>query len=269
MNVPRITALPGATPGARGPSFPSIAAHRGYHAADETGAGVRENSLESVVRATKAGAEWVELDVRRTVDDVLVLNHGGRFAGERIASSTLEALAAAAARRGEPRLTTLTEAARVIAESGSGLIADVKVGGAERDLVRELKLHLPPERVKVVSFRPDVLEGVEQLDPRIETGLLAPEYLTGRFLRPGHWPTSRQLLNATRRAGADFIAVHQTFLGANLLERAEKAGLDTWVWTVDEPERLGNYLRDPRIAGIITDQPTVAARTRAEVVADG
>ena len=37
------------------------------------------------------------------------------------------------------------------------------------------------------------------------------------------------------------------------------------VWTVNRPDRLAAYLDDPRVAGIITDVPALAAATRDAV----
>lgn len=46
-----------------------IAAHRGYHAT------AAQNSADSIIEASKAGFYWVELDIRKTADGVLVLAH--------------------------------------------------------------------------------------------------------------------------------------------------------------------------------------------------
>src|SRR5690625_224901 len=62
---------------------PSLIGHRGF------GSGVRngqtENSVSSVLAASEAGADWVEVDIRRTADDQLLLHHDGMIEGHAIA----------------------------------------------------------------------------------------------------------------------------------------------------------------------------------------
>ncbi len=52
---------------------PSVVGHRGFGAGAP--GGHRENSVSSFLAAARAGAQWVELDARRSSDDVLVLWH--------------------------------------------------------------------------------------------------------------------------------------------------------------------------------------------------
>jgi glycerophosphoryl diester phosphodiesterase len=96
---------------------PAVIGHRGL------GRGVvrghRENTLGSFTTAARLGMSWVEADVRRTADDVLVVAHDAAYPdGARVA----EVRAEEADRRGTLRLRTLLERlpARV------GLNVDVK-----------------------------------------------------------------------------------------------------------------------------------------------
>ncbi|GAB3455455.1 glycerophosphodiester phosphodiesterase [Streptomonospora sediminis] len=54
-------------------SAPEVIGHRGAGRGSESGR--PENSAESYRAAVAAGAEWIEIDVRRTADDALVVNH--------------------------------------------------------------------------------------------------------------------------------------------------------------------------------------------------
>ena len=83
---------------------PAVIGHRGL------GCGVvrghRENTLGSFTAAAALGATWVEADVRRTADDVLVVGHDEVYPdGTRVADVS----AAEADRRGTLRLRTLVE----------------------------------------------------------------------------------------------------------------------------------------------------------------
>ncbi|MFD0804201.1 glycerophosphodiester phosphodiesterase, partial [Streptomonospora algeriensis] len=54
-------------------SAAEIIGHRG--SGRGTASGYRENSAESYLAAVGAGAQWIEIDVRRTADDALVIHH--------------------------------------------------------------------------------------------------------------------------------------------------------------------------------------------------
>ena len=83
---------------------PAVIGHRGLGCG--TVRGHRENTLGSFTAAAALGATWVEADVRRTADDVLVVRHDEVYPdGTRVAEVT----AAQADRRGTLRLHTLLE----------------------------------------------------------------------------------------------------------------------------------------------------------------
>jgi glycerophosphoryl diester phosphodiesterase len=60
----------------------TIIAHRGASRAE------RENTLAAFARAGGLGADGVELDVRRTADDRLVVHHDPRLADGRVIVDT-------------------------------------------------------------------------------------------------------------------------------------------------------------------------------------
>jgi glycerophosphoryl diester phosphodiesterase len=83
---------------------PALIGHRGMGCGVVSGQ--RENTLGSFTTAVGLGMTWVEADVRRTADDVLVVAHDAAYAdGTRLADHP----AAEADRRGTLRLHTLLE----------------------------------------------------------------------------------------------------------------------------------------------------------------
>ena len=59
-------------------SAPTVIAHRGAREA------ARENTLPAFRLAREFGAEWVELDARRTADGVVVVHHDAQLADGRV-----------------------------------------------------------------------------------------------------------------------------------------------------------------------------------------
>ncbi|QBI52462.1 glycerophosphodiester phosphodiesterase [Streptomonospora litoralis] len=63
-------------------SAPEVIGHRGSGRGGESG--YPENSAASYLAAVGAGAQWVEIDVRRTADDALVLHHDAALPDGRV-----------------------------------------------------------------------------------------------------------------------------------------------------------------------------------------
>ncbi|WP_448624292.1 glycerophosphodiester phosphodiesterase [Geodermatophilus sp. URMC 64] len=106
-------------------------------------AGHRENTLSSFTTAVDLGVSWVEADVRRTADDVLVVGHDAAYPdGARVAEVTAEV----ADRRGTLRLATLLERL----PPWVGVNVDLK--SCIEDSLR------PPERTTAALLAPVVAE---------------------------------------------------------------------------------------------------------------
>jgi glycerophosphoryl diester phosphodiesterase len=152
---------------------PTVIGHRGM------GSGVvhghRQNTLGSFTAAVRAGLDWVEVDVRRTADDVLVVAHDATYPdGVPVAAES----AREADRRGTLRLETLLHGL----PPDVGIDFDVK--SAMEDCLR------PPERTTAgllapvaaeevgrrplvaSSFDPAALQVLHQAAPRVPLGLL-------------------------------------------------------------------------------------------------
>ncbi len=152
---------------------PALVGHRGC------GRGVvegfRENTLESFLAAVRFGVDWLEVDVRRTCDDVLVVAHDpGRGDGSFWADLT----GAQAVAAGALTLTDLLEAL----PDGIGVDFDVKTAleDAPRNRSRTTMGLLGPvlrreagrRPVLVTSFDAGALEICQEEAPGVPRGLL-------------------------------------------------------------------------------------------------
>ena len=237
---------------------PLVIAHRG---APTEAPG---NSLAAFEAAIEAGADMVELDVRRTADSVLVAHHSAARRGVPVASLTYRELT----RRSRHRPPTFEEVLRVCA----GRVAvdvEIKLSGYEAAALELIEAHPALRHVVVTSFHTAVIEAVKALRPAVPCGLL---------MGPGRLRTTRARVDVTlvdlaRRCGADFIAPHQLLVGLRphsarrrsaspLLDTAAEARLPVAVWTVNGRQRLRHFLAEPRVAAIITDLPAVAVELR-------
>lgn len=147
-----------------------VIGHRGAGRGERDG--LRENTVASYLEAVRAGAAWVEIDVRRTADDALVLHHDAALPGGR---PVVDATAAECARHGLARLEEALEAL----PAGTGLDVDVKSvmedachAPSRRTaalLMPVLRREAGRRRVFVCSFDPGVLLRVAEEAPGVPT----------------------------------------------------------------------------------------------------
>lgn len=226
-----------AVPVRRGESTaPLIVAHRGAWGA------VPQNSLAAVERAVALRCDAIEIDVRRTGDDRLVVIHGARI-GLRTVGRLEHHQVQARLKAGQAPLLDDVLAA---AAGRIGVDVELKEDGYVAEAMAAVGRHLAPHQYVVTSFRERVLAQVRACAPEARTGLL-----TG--------PRGSKVLERRLTvAGADFLAPHVSLARAGILGWAAARGLPSWVWTVNERRLLVALRDDPRVAALITDRPGVA-----------
>ena len=222
----------------------SVIAHRGARRV------AKENTERAFRLAVEMGADGIELDVRRTSDDVLVIHHDPVTAAGRLIHTSL-------ARELDPDIPTL--AAAIDACEGAIVNIEIKNSpddpGYDPDMVvvelvtRELDDRGgSPMRWVVSCFDLATLNEFHRLRPEVPTALLS-------FGSP-----EEALRAAVRDEHPIWHPYHQD-LSLELLRAAQDFGLLVNVWTTNEPadhERLIEWGVD----GIITDVPDVAVAVR-------
>ena len=206
--------------------------------------------MEAFRLARELGADWAELDVRRTVDGVAVVHHDAHLSdGRRIGHlhaddlpdfvpSLAEALEACDGMGVHLEIKNLPDdpdydSENLVADAVAGLIA----------------AYLGSERALVSSFNVDAANAVRAVDPTIPTalncGIVAP---------------SQAVARATAH---NMVAVHpfDAMCDAAFVRRAHDAGLAVNVWTINAPERMSELLA-MGVDGLITDVPRRGPRHR-------
>ena len=145
----------------------AVIAHRGASQA------APENTVEAFRLARDLGADWVELDVRRTTDGVAVVHHDAHLAdGRRIGHLHADELPGYV-----PSLAEALEACE-----GMGVHLEIKNLPDDPDYDREnlvadavaglIAAYLGPERAIVSSFNVDAADAVRAVDPTIPAALI-------------------------------------------------------------------------------------------------
>jgi glycerophosphoryl diester phosphodiesterase len=233
-----------------------ICAHRGSCGVSGLAAAERYG------RAIEMGVDYVELDVRRTVDGIRVNYHddltpSGRSAG----SLTYRELKAEAG----AELLTLDDLLDLVALR-VGLHVDLKEPGDGVETLRAILARCPDGGFVVTTGEVESIRAIKAALPTVRVGLtLGADVRNART-----WATLRERWSELfpeerlKRSGADFVAVHQQLARLRLLRYCARKGIAAWVWTVDAEAEIAHFMADRRVTTVITNRPDIALRLRAE-----
>ena len=239
----------------RGEDRVEISAHRGAsHAAPE-------NTLAAVRAAVETGAEFVEIDVQRTADGVLVVNHDADLmrVGRSplvISRSTFRELREVdvgsrfGAAFADERIPTLAEVFDVVGDRAK-VIVETKTyrGDATRlvsDVVAFLREHNLTDRAVMMSLESAEMQQVRRIAPEIECGLIVSV-----------------ALGSVSRLDVDFLAVAKPKATAAFIAAAHAQGKRVFVWTVDDPSEMSTLI-ERGADNLITNEPALAVELLRE-----
>lgn len=223
-----------------------IIAHRGASVVEP------ENTVAAFRRAVELGADGIELDVRRTADDRLVVHHDPILPDGRVIRQI---------RRHDlpgdvPELDEALDAC-----AGAFVNLEVKNDPSEPDFdptewvahrtVAVLERRGAGLRWLISSFRFETVARCKQLSPALRTAWLVTtldDAVVERVVSGGH------------------VAVHPWAgsLTEEQVRRAHAAGLAVNTWTCDDPARIRELVAWG-VDGICTNVPDVALRVRSDV----
>lgn len=197
-----------------------------------------ENTLDALKAGRDAGADILEFDVRLTSDNVPVLSHDARLHGIRVSRTTLSDLK----KHGD--VTTLQEVletfwGKVLLNVELKPLSDVTV---VYDLVKKyIKSNDDWANIVVSSFHVRLLHALRRQSPHIRLALL-------HSINPFSFVTFGRQLQLSA------VGWHRLHVNTLAVEIAKRAGLFTYVYTVNRPQAAAR-LEQRGIDGIVTDYP--------------
>lgn len=226
-----------------------VTAHRGYSAA------YPENTIPAFKGAIQVGADWAELDVQQTADGEVIVMHDSNLKRTtgldkevwQVTWDEIKDLDNGSwfdKKYQTVRIPTLEEVLKVC-RGKIHLNIEIKPSGHDKDLEEQvaklLKKYHMRDTCVVSSLKYDSLRKIKQADDSIETAYI----------------TSVSYGNFTDLEYADGYSVESTLLSKGFVNKAQKAGKQIYVWTVNSEERLEKVV-GMGIDNVITDDPVMA-----------
>ncbi|MDX6694984.1 MAG: glycerophosphoryl diester phosphodiesterase [Blastocatellia bacterium] len=247
-------------------SAPLIIGHRGASAL------APENTLAAFERALEDGADGLEFDVRLASDRVPVVIHDATLRRTGLCEGSIATLSSIELARvdvgtwfnlrrptlaqpaySNEKIPTLAQVFETMKERAAVLYVEMKCDVSEgRALAVEtaqlIRAHAFTGRVVVESFTLDALAELKRVAPEIRAAALFEPKLS----RP--LPSARKIIEQTMACGADEIALHRTLATARTVAAARRRGMNTIVWTVDNPAWVKRAI-ERGLHALITNQP--------------
>lgn len=239
-----------------GRDLASVSAHMGG------GEHARPATYEAYESAPATGAEYVEFDIRRTGDGVLVVHHDARARGRLLGDLSYASLCELAGYR----VPLVRDAMRLAAPRAAGHL-DLKETGYEAEVIALAETELGAGNFIATTLEDVSVTAIKRQFPQVRTALSL-----GRDARGLPWARRAQVraselfpLARIRASGADWVAVHHRLARLSVLRTCAEHGIGVMVWTVDSDRLMDALIADQRVDVLITNRPGRALRRRARL----
>ncbi len=223
----------------------AVIAHRGGPA----GGDASEGTIEAFEMSIEAGADWLEFDVRRTADGVLVVLHDETVDRTTSRTGRISDLSLAEAQAldagGGARIPTVEAVVGLAKQAGIPILPEIKDGpghpGLTGQLVDLLRAKGYLDRSVIQAFEPETLEELRRLAPDAKAC-----WLTG--------PWQFDISSPPADAGYVCPMAEMILLNPDIVRQAHEAGRTVFAWWAAAETAIGNgILETYGVDGLIVD----------------
>ena len=230
-----------------------IIAHRGASGLVKVG-----NTLEAFQKAIEVKADGIELDLRKTKDNIICVHHDPNIQDLIIKDHTYEECNIAASNLGY-HVPTLQETLELCC--GKILLdIEIKETGYEDEIINMVLKYYNENEFYIRSFIYDAILNVKKVNPNIFTFLLVGEkFKPIKELLSEIFPS--KLLIKTK---ADGISPIRKYLMFGYISRMKRQKTPISVWTVNNHKLMKKLLKK-NVDYIITDYPNIGITLREQL----
>jgi glycerophosphoryl diester phosphodiesterase len=209
-----------------------------------------ENTLTSFKKALEIGVDAIELDVRKTKDNQLVVIHDDNVKRTTngdglVCELTLKDIKGFSAEGGE-KIPTLEEALDFLDKKVKVLV-ELKEEGIEKQVLSVIHERDLEKNVVITSFSETALKEVRELNDKVETGLIYAKH--------------KNPIKAALDLKANYLVAIYRFVHTANVEKAHENGLKVVVWTINNPEEVEAYIKKG-VDGIASDKPDILMKAK-------
>lgn len=223
--------------------------------------GASENSLEIIRMASRFGATGIEIDIQLTKDSIPILYHDENFSRRLIdeeffigplSNYTYKQISAFCILKNGEEIPTLREALETI-------IAETNLKFVWLDIKSKGILH------KIAPIQYEFIDKASQVNRDLKivlgmpTNTVVEDYLN--LMNKTNNPALCELsLDKTINVGATIWAPRWSAgFSEDDINEAHNSGLGFYIWTLDEPDIINNYMNKFDIDGVLSNYPSLIA----------
>lgn len=185
-----------------------ITAHRGYSVY------TKENTLEAFKKAKEMGADWIELDVRKTKDNILVVIHDDNL--KRVFKKNIKVSETKYSILKKYNIPTLESIIAFAKENNLNINIECKEVGYEDKILKLINKYSYKDKVVITSFKYQVLKRIEQIDNSYTTLIILSS-----------------IKNIKKYNLVDGYSVQYNSITKEKIERLHNEGKIVYLWTID------------------------------------
>jgi glycerophosphoryl diester phosphodiesterase len=226
-----------------------------------------ENTLAAIKQAINLGVDWIEIDVRQTLDRVLIVIHDetlsrttsgrGRIISKNY--STIKQHDAGSWFSPEfkdEKIPSLNEVLNLVEKSNCKLLIELKgtllaQPKLASNIISMLEKHAMKERVLLQSFNSEVLRALQKEDPTVALNNLINYHSRSM---PFYIDRIPKLGNIYRVKYTEGINPNYKKVTEKMVAKVHESGKKMYCWTVDNPSHM-EQLIELGVDGIITNYP--------------
>lgn len=215
-----------------------------------------ENTIEAFEKAIEVKADGIELDIRKTKDNIIIVNHNPDINGLIINEHTFDEIK----KNAGYEVATLEE---TLIKTQGKIFLDIefKEEGYEAQAIDLILKYRSVEEFHTRSFLEPVLKNIKAHNKDVFTILLL-----GRSEDPWYrsfvdvWPKKH-----LKKLNANGVSPNRLCTLFNYVKRLNKAGYPVSVWTVNTEEDMRKFIGF-KADVIITNYPDKALKIRKEIL---
>ncbi len=224
-----------------------IIAHRGASAYEP------ENTLPAINKALELGAKWIEIDVHKCENNIIVIHDHFLFRRTNgrgfVSGKSLEYIRSLDAGNGAviPLLTEVID----LTAGKSGLNIELKGKETAEPVAQILLKYIKDGICKyedfiLSSFNYNELRKIKSLDRKFNTAVLTRN-------------SGAKALNLSTELGAKTVHVYYRFIKKKFVEKAHELGIKVYTYTVNDP-KICIKLKSIGVDGVFSDYPDLLHR---------
>lgn len=219
-----------------------------------------ENTIDTIMYAGTKGADYAEMDVLLTLDDVPVVIHDNNLkrlgnTDQNISDMTIDEVKKITIRGGgkEAKIPSLEELAKEI-KGKTKLLLEFKTHGQEKTSIVDKTIEILEAEgiLEETIFHTSEIDIIDEFAEKHE-GLTMGYVFIGKI---GTFSAKNM-----SEMPVDFISAEESLINKNLIREAHKAGKAVFAWTINADYKAERLL-ELGVDGIITDYPVEMVELR-------